>query len=151
MSGSLERLSKELGAAIGSLQSDLKGKGVPHRHHARSILIPLGQIMLEVGDEDDASTTWTGKIRAVVEPSEEFWLAAVHEELSLSGAEHIRAVDPRFLEHPNYDFGYTIGARARLEARLLACQALDLEVPEGLLDRIAEADARLAPFLEPKQ
>ncbi len=135
------------------MAADIKAKSGPHRHHARAVLILLGQLIVaaqEAGEEAEPGGDWIARIRGLVEPVEELWRAAVEEELSLACAEHIRAVDPRFLDHPGYDFAYTIGARERLEARLMGCQALDLEVPEGLLDRVADADARLAPYLKPK-
>lgn len=139
--------------ALTALATDMKAKGVPHRYDARAILVPLGQLMIAAREADgvtDPGGDWVERIQKLVEPVMEFWQAAVQEELSLSCSEHIRAVDPRFLDHPGYDFPYTLTARARLEARLLGCQALDLEVPEGLLDRVVEADARLAPYLDSK-
>ena len=153
MSGAPANPAAGLESALVDLAADVKAKSGPHRHHARAILIPLGQLMLaaqEAGGELEPGADWVERIQGLVEPVAELWSAAVAEELSLACAEHIRAIDPRFLDHPGYDFPYTIGARARLEARLLGCQALDLEVPEGLLDRVAEADARLAPYLKPK-
>ena len=145
--------AEALEEALTALAADLKGKGVPHRYDARAILVPLGQLMMASTEADgitEAGGDWVERIQALMEPVMDFWQGAVEEELSLSCSEHIRAVDPRFLDHPGYDFPYTISARARLEARLLACQALDLEVTEGLLDRVAEADARLAPYLDSK-
>ena len=152
-----------LEAALAELQRDLRAKQPVHRYHARALLVPLGELIL-AGEEaaaretdggprngapagEDLAEAWTARVREAVTPLEERWTAAASEELALACAEHVQGVDPRFLDHPGYDFVYTVRARERLEARLRACGALDVELPEGLLARVAEADARLAPYL----
>lgn len=151
MSSPAEEFSAELESALETIRTEIKAEHALTRYHARAVLVPLGEWTLRLEEdetEDPALDEWAARVRKGVEPAEESWSRAVQEELSLASAEHVQAVDPRFLDHPRYDFTYTVNARTRLEARIRACQALDFEMPEGLLDRVAEADARLAPYLE---
>ncbi len=112
----------------------------PNRYQAREALLHLGAA-IEAG-EDIAERT--EGLRQAVSRIQDAWGAALEEEIQLAGAEHALGVDPRFLDHPGYDLAYTLGARQRLEWRLLALAALDVPVGEDLLERIASADARLA-------
>lgn len=124
-----------------------------HRHHARGILIALGRLLAEDGEEtpdsarEDALKRVSAWQEGLDEEAEEAWQRATAEELSLACAEHVQSVDPRFLDHPRYDIEYTRGARQRLEARLVAARELGLELPETLIEGVRSADAMLEPYL----
>ena len=123
-----------------------KQKREPNRLHARDLLIALGALVLEEG----ADVPELARVRAAVEPFEH-WEKAVAEELSLACTEHVQSVDARFLDLPNYDFDYLVSARERLEARLVAVEALGLATPEDLLNRVAEADRVVEPYLRDRR
>lgn len=128
--------------------SELEGldpvKRAPNRYHARALLVPLGEL-LRAGQDVGAEV---GRVRAASARLGESFEQAVTSEVSLACAEHVHAVDPRYLGLPNYDFEYTVRARARLEARLLAAATLRVEIPETLLTGVRLADERLAPYLQ---
>jgi hypothetical protein len=63
----------------------------------------------------------------------------------------VQSADPRFLSHPSYDFDYTLLARERLEARLVAAEALGHPPRAELLARMRRADALLAPYLRSRE
>ena len=109
-------------------------------------MVPLGFLLLEGGTQGVEHTL--ERIETCVRPFSEVWAQAVDAELRMACEEHCRSVDPRYLKLPNYDFDYTVAARERLEARLVAANALGLEPPEELLDRVARADEVLEPFLQ---
>ena len=139
-----------LNQAIEDLAQDLRKGGAPTRYHAREILVALGSMVLGAEEASQEAET-DGIVKRIADATaehDELWQTAIREELLLAGAEHTQAIDPRFLEHPRYDFGYTVAARTRLEARLRAAPLIGHEVPEDLLDRIAQADAELEPYLE---
>ena len=138
----------ELRSAVRAISQALTGKAVPTRHDARALLVPLGQLALDHEEDEATLAPYLAEVRPLIDARPEAWALAMDEEISLASAEHVQAVDPRFLEHPRYDFGYTVAARARLEARLQACQVLGHPVPEAPLDRIARADEALRPYLE---
>jgi len=117
----------------------------PTRYHARAVMIPLGLLILAEGEA--AVRPLLRRLAAAVEPERASWEAAVAEELSLACAEHVHGADPRYLGHQSFDLEYLVAARERLEARLVAARALDLWPSEALLCAVAEADARVAPFL----
>lgn len=123
-----------------------KQKREPNRLHARDLLTALGALVLEEG----ADVPELARVRAAVEPFEH-WEKAVAEELSLACTEHVQSVDARFLDLPNYDFDYLVSARERLEARLVAVEALGLATPEDLLNRVAEADRVVEPYLRDRR
>ena len=66
------------------------------------------------------------------------------EELQLAASEHVHAVDPRWLNHPRYDMSYTLAARKRLEARILAAEALGTPLDGALAEAVRHADGLLA-------
>ena len=123
-------MADELDSAIAELEADLGKKQSPNRYHAREILMALGRLVLaaeEEGGEHDAGPA-SARIEKATAEHAEAWQAAIREELLLAGAEHTQAIDPRFLDHPRYDFAYTVAARARLEARLRSAPLLGHEV-----------------------
>lgn len=117
----------------------------PTRFHARALLVPLGEAILE---NDPDVTAALVRARAILARDEAAWRAAFHEELTLAATEHVRSCDPRFLKLPNYDLPYTVAARHRLEARLRAAAELDCPTEDVLLDQIERADQALAPLLD---
>jgi hypothetical protein len=120
----------------------------PNRYQAREALLHLGQA-IEAGEDVTDRLTALGKAIAAMR---EAWEAALTEEIQLAGAEHVRGVDPRHLDHPGYDLNYTLSARQRLGWRFRALEAMDVAVPDDLRDRVARADALLeakkGPFPE---
>lgn len=140
----------EFEAALVELAAAIKKKRSPTRYHARALLVTLGRMTLDAEDQEGEPPTAAliRRLQETVEPQQEGWEAAVRDELKLACSEHILGVDPRFLEHPRFDFEYVVAARERLEARLAAAEALDLMPGEDDLDRLAAADRQLAPYLE---
>jgi hypothetical protein len=132
--------------ACTELQRRLKAKEVPDRQLVRFALLAIGQIALEEGMP--SAKPLAAELLAAATAHEEKWTEALDSEISLAVAEHVGSVDPKFLDHPSYDFTYTIAARERLEARLRAMEAMNAIVDEKLLDQVSAADERLAPYLE---
>ena len=132
-----------LEAAVAAVEALAKKKKAPSRFDARAILVPLGECQLE-GKLD---TSVLERLQRVLSAHEEAWLEAVAQEMQLSCTEHAQGVDPRFLDHPRYDFEYTVQARERLEHRFEALAVLGIDVDEDLLARVARADAVLEPYL----
>ena len=122
--------------------------GRPDRYHVRSLFLPLGARLMELGPRSEELAPAIERARNLKERLGKPFALAVLDELSLACAEHVHAVDPRYLSLPNYDFEYTVEARDRLSARLLAAEVLELELPETLLAAVERADATLAPHLE---
>lgn len=138
--------------ALAELQATLRAERRPHRTHARALLVPLGELLVAAAETPAAETPPAElgerleRIRALGQTSPA-WIEAVTEELELACAEHVRSVDPRFLALPRYDWDYTLEARRRLTARLVAARSLGLPLPERLLARVAEADRMLEQHL----
>ncbi len=135
---------QDLRDAIDELQRRVKHEEATDRFLARAALVALGRMELEAEGSGQALAR---ELKTAAEPIADSWAAAVEAELSMAGTEHVRSVDPRYLDQPIYDFEYTVAARERLEARFLACGLLDLEVSEALLNQVAEADQLLEPYL----
>ena len=141
--------AEDLELALAELER-LAGKGrKPSHRHARDLLVPLGQLLLETGAGELDPVL--GRIEGLVEPLGKSWQEALEAELRMACTEHCQAVDLRFLSLPNYDFDYTVRARELLEARLLAADALGHLIEAGLLGRVQQADATLEPFLRARE
>ena len=134
-------------AALADLADWVRHKKKPTRQHARSVLIALGRLP----DLPVDGNAWRERVAAAVHPLSEAWEAAVQDELLLACTEHVTSVDPRYLDHPRYDFEYAIRARERLEARLLAAEVLGHPVDASLLAKVERADARLEPYLRDRR
>lgn len=141
--------ARQLETALLGLEGLVKNKRRPTRHHARDILLPLGHLILEQGP--DGLRKPVERIERATSTVTEEWARAVQDELTLACTEHVQSVDPRYLQHPRYDFDYTVAARERLEARLRAASELSLAPSEELLQRVAQADALLEPYLRTRQ
>ena len=131
----------ELEAALAALERAARGKRLPTRFDARALLLPLGAL---VDDKAPEVASTLERLARLPEPLRAAWREAVGEELSLAVAEHLHGVDRRYLDHPRYDFEYTLAARERLERRLRAAAALGLDPPQRLLELVGQADAVLA-------
>ncbi len=130
---------------IAELAAACSARGRPDRFHARAVLLALGHRAL-AGDQQ-AVASLVSRVKEVTAARRDTWEAAVREELLLACTEHVRSVDPRFLRRPDYDLQYVLGAREDLQARLEASEALGIEPPDGLVDRVVAADRLLEPLL----
>ena len=143
-------LSPELEEAIGQLeelaQTPAKDRRAADRYDVRGILVGLGDLILEhgLGSTDQALM----RVKELGAKLGAEWTTACHSELALACAEHIHGVDARFLNHPNYDFKYTIRGRELLEARLISARELEIPIDPSLLHGVSAADERLQPYLE---
>lgn len=111
------------------------------RHEARPILLGIGQSLQtgrpeELGDAGD-------RLRKLPEHPRESWIAAVKDELSMATTEYVQSVDPRFLNHPQYDLAYTLEARRQLDARWRACAYLGRAPDPATLASVERADKLL--------
>jgi len=138
---------QELETSLTELGAWIRSKKKPTRHHARAVLVSLGRWMEDESPPEDATAAIGDRLVQLVRPLGEAWEAAVHDELILACTEHVQSVDPRYLDHPRYDFAYTVAAREALEARLRAASALGMSPTEELLDKVTRADALLLPYL----
>ncbi|HIE94502.1 MAG TPA: hypothetical protein EYQ83_17180 [Acidobacteria bacterium] len=120
----------------------------PSRFVARELLLALGELALaeRVGEVEAELAA----LRVRLEPVAEDWKKALGQEMELSCTEHVQAIDPRYLDHPRYDFDYTVQARQRLEMRFNALDLLGVDADEVLLAQVARADAILEPYLQRK-
>jgi hypothetical protein len=135
-----------LEAAVRALE-ELRARGRPPDHRdARALLLELGLRLLAA--PGGAAELELEHARRATEALGEAWLTAALEELALASTEYVRSVDPRYLDLPNYDFEYTLAARERLEARLVAAKALGLAPGNRTLRKVERADALLARRLE---
>jgi len=134
-----------LRAALESLRTSAQKSRAPTRHQARDLLLALGAA-LRAEDEAEiaAASAAMQSLEASSSSFRDRWRAAIADELTLACTEHVRSVDPRYLEHPHYDWEYTIAARERLELRLRAAAKLGLPATAAQLAQVARADALLA-------
>jgi len=136
----------ELEIALNHLQARVEADEFPSRYDARWLLLELGALLRARGEA--ASRAALARARKVVHRLGDGWERAVREELELAAAEHVHAVDPRWLDHPRYDMAYTLAARERLEARLVAAAALGHPLDETLAAAVERADRLLAAHRE---
>jgi hypothetical protein len=132
----------ELEAAIRAVEAPANRAGPPTRHEARPILLGIGRSLQtgrpeELGDAAD-------RLRGLPERPRKAWIAAVKDEIAMAITEYVRCVDPRFLDHPQYDLDYTLEARRQLDARLKACEYLGEPAEPAAVDAVARADALLS-------
>ncbi|HEV8112502.1 MAG TPA: hypothetical protein VGR31_06975 [Planctomycetota bacterium] len=134
-------MSAELDRSLAQLEALAARGGRPSRYDARELLLALGESPAAGGGA-------RARIEALPPTFREAWEAAVRDELSMAGTEHVRSVDPRYLDRPGYDFEYTIEARERLETRLRGAEQLGLRTDEALAAAIRRADELLRTQLE---
>jgi hypothetical protein len=135
----------DLEEAVAAFETLVRRRQSPSRYDARRLLIALGSV-LEQG-EDSLPGLLLKRLQAVCERASDAWELAVAQEMELACAEHVAGTDPRYLDHPRFDFTYLLEARRRLELRFLGLRRLGLEMEHPWLERVAEADALLAPYL----
>ena len=136
---------RDLERAVADLERRVARKERPDRYDLRALLLALGS--RPESPEEPPLEGFLARTRKAAAALGEAFARAAADELSLACAEHVHAVDPRYLNLPNYDFAYTLAARERLEWRLRAAAWLEVDPPENLLRAVAEADERLAPWL----
>ena len=134
-------MKPELEAAIRALQGRAGRPASVTRHDARPILLSIGRSLLagrpaEVGNAAEL-------LRGLPGPLGRSWLAAVRDEWSMAFTEYVRSVDPRYLNHPQYDLDYTLEARLQLEARWRASIYLKEPPDAASTAAVARADALL--------
>ncbi len=135
-------MSSELDGALAEIEGLAKKDGRPTRHHARPLLVGLGELLLSAAphEADAAKRRLEGLPPGVAEA----WSAAVADEIAMAATEYVRSVDPRYLDHPKYDWAYTLEARQQLADRLRAVRFLGIEVDGNLLAGIDRADRMVA-------
>lgn len=134
-------MKPDLESAIRAVEA-LAGRGAPlTRHDARPILLRIGWSLLAGRPEglEDARD----RLRRLPERPRTSWIAAVQDELSMASAEYVRSVDPRYLDHPQYDLDYTLEARRLLEARWRACAYLGQPPDAAAVASVRRADTLL--------
>jgi hypothetical protein len=135
----------DLELSLADLEASVRRRKPPTRYHARAVLLAIGGRLL-AGEGSELAPALQ-RLASTVAADPERWRKAVSDELLLACTEFVQSVDARWLDHPRYDFHYTVAARADLEARLRAAEELELSPSEDLLDRVARADALLEPYL----
>ncbi|MFT5050689.1 MAG: hypothetical protein ACI8QZ_002091 [Chlamydiales bacterium] len=117
----------------------------------RRMLLLLGELLeTDPGGADDLSTELgedLATMRKCITQLGSRWDSTLVGEMQLACTEHIQGVDARYMSHPRFDFEYVVEARQRLEMRLSALEALGQPVDEELMQRVAQADQRLADAL----
>ena len=149
----LERTLAELAAASGPPSATGGGatKGGGRRtlpsvepRDARRLLVALGDWVEANGEAPPAHLLEAA--RALIGTRPEAWAAAIRRDLELAVWEFDTSVDPRFLERADYDHAYTVEARERIDARLVALELLELDADPVQLERLEAADLRYRPF-----
>jgi hypothetical protein len=132
--------------ALSALRALSIQRKAPTRHHARDLLLALGEA-IRSGDEPRVERT-LDDLRSIAPALGARWPAAVADELALACTEHVRSVDPRYLDHPQYDFEYTRSARDKLDLRLRAAERIRLPATAEWMSQVERADALLAEALQ---
>lgn len=134
-------MKPDLEVAIASLEALAARKGPLTRHDVRPVLIEIGASLHQASVAD--IETSRGRFLALGRAFREAWESAVRDELAMACTEHIRSVDPHYLEHPAYDLAYTLEARRLLEARLGAAEVTGIALDDVLSAGIRRADSLL--------
>ncbi len=146
----MSELEDPLAAAMAGLEAAAAASRPPDRYLARALLVALGErlVACEEGERSEPELeAVVERARALGDALGERWRRAAGLELELACAEHVHSADPRHIGRPDYDWGYTLEARGRLTARLVAARALGLRAPERLLEKVEAADRLLAEHL----
>ena len=135
-------MTPELEDALAGIEALEKERRPPSRHHARPLLVGLGQLLLS-GTPNEAESV-KRKLQRLPPAVAEAWPAAVADEMAMAATEYVRSVDPRYLDHEKYDWDYTLEARERLADRLRAVRFLGIELEPSILAGIERADRGVA-------
>ena len=138
--------ASELRESLVAIKALAKEKRKPSRYDARTLLLPLGALILE-GDAAGLSETLK-QVLALVSSEDEEWAAAIADEMGLAGDEFCLSINPDYIKHPRYDFAYAAASRLQLEQRIQAAQHLEFPISQALLGRIQEADEAFEPYLD---
>lgn len=134
-------MNPDLEAALAALEALARSMGTLTRHDVRPILLGIGESLPSaVAADVDACRE---RFSALPLAFRTAWEAAVRDELAMACTEHIRSVDPRYLDHPAYDLRYTVEARRALEDRLRAAGITGVPLDEALSSAVHRADALL--------
>lgn len=136
-----QALAQELESALQLIRESIRARRPLNRYHARAVLLPLGELLRR---REDARAQLDAA-RETIDRDRLGWDAAVSDEMELAVFEHLCSADPSQVGRPDYDMAYTREARERLEARLIAHRALGGVADESWTQKIAHADAILAP------
>ncbi|MFN0006881.1 MAG: hypothetical protein ACKVXR_03160 [Planctomycetota bacterium] len=131
----------ELESAIRAVEKPAGRGAVLTRHEARPVLLCVG-LLLQTGRSEELGDAGD-RLRRLPERPRESCVAAVQDELSMAATEYVRSVDPRFLNHPQYDLDYTLEARRQLDARWRACLYFGLAVDPAAQASVERADRLL--------
>jgi hypothetical protein len=134
-------VTSELELALAAIQALEKRRGRPTRHDARPVLLELGRLL----GEGDGHAAEEAKRRIAGLPAgfAEGWTVAVRDEISMAATEYTLSLDPRYLDHPKYDWEYTLEARRRLAWRLEAVRFLGIPTEASTLAAIERSDRLL--------
>jgi hypothetical protein len=135
-------MTLDLEDVLAGIEALEKQRRRPNRHHARPLLVGLGQLLLSGTPEEAESVKQ--RLQRLPPAVAEAWPPAVADEIGMAGTEYIRSADPRYLDHEKYDWEYTLEARERLADRLRAVRFLGIEVEPSLLAGIERADRGIA-------
>ena len=134
-------MKPDLEVAMAALEALAVRKGPLTRHDVRPVLIGIGSSIIEAPAADiEASRK---RFLALAQGFRQAWDVAVRDELAMACTEHIRSVDPRYLEHPAYDLAYTLEARRVLKARLKGAEVTGITLDGVLSAGIHRADSLL--------
>jgi len=117
-------MTRSVEAALADLADAARRGRTPDAYLARQVLLALGQALRA---DAAGAAPLIERIRSSVAPLEPAWTRAVQDELMLAIGEFAQCLDPRFLDHPDYDMEYTAAARERLDDRLAGARALHLD------------------------
>jgi hypothetical protein len=134
-------MKPDLEVAIVALEALAALKGPLTRHDVRPVLVGIGSSLVEASAADIQASRM--RFLALTQGFRDAWEAAVRDELAMACTEHIRSVDPRYLDHPGYDLAYTVEARRVLEARLKGAEVTGVVLDDALSAGIRRADSLL--------
>jgi hypothetical protein len=137
-------MTPDLESALAELEAFERQPGRPTRHHARPLLVRLGELLLSGAPEEEEAEEVKRRLEGLPAVLAEGWSAAVADEMAMAATEYVRSVDPRYLDHPKYDWPYTLEARQQLADRLRAVRFLGIGVDANLLAGIDRADRTIA-------
>lgn len=136
-------MTAALETAVAELEAAARRGRKPDAYLARPLLLALGEQLRA----DGAVAELLARAKTAAVALEPAWTRAVQDELTLAIGEFAQCLDPRFLDHPDYDMQYTQAARDRVADRLRAADALSVEVASRDSEVLALSDQVLAMAL----